>query len=139
MQKDKLPSSAVNSKLWRMGGKGTQTRRLGFTPPTHFYEVYTPEVPVCQVPNILCCFMPLLFPLPEMFSPLICLANFSSSFKTQISDHLLWESLVFPPHLIPQSDICLILRLPQSWMVNGYGFVICITVSPAPSRVPGTL
>lgn len=71
------------------GRKGDQTMRLGFAPPTHFYEVYTPEVPVCQVPNTLCRFMPLLFPLPEMFSPLTCLVNFSSSFKTQISDHLL--------------------------------------------------
>lgn len=35
IQEEKLPPSAVNSKLWGMGGKGTQTRWLGFALPTY--------------------------------------------------------------------------------------------------------
>lgn len=56
IQEEKLPPSAVNSKLWGMEGKGTQIRWLGFALPTPFYEVYTPEETVCQVPNTLLLF-----------------------------------------------------------------------------------
>lgn len=40
-----------------------------------------------------CCFLPLLFSLPEMFPPLICLLISSLSFRIQISIHFLWGSL----------------------------------------------
>ena len=59
---EKPPPSAVNGRLWGMGGKGTQTSWLGFALLTPFYEVYTPVVPVSKVPSTL------LFPATALLS-----------------------------------------------------------------------
>ena len=66
MQEEKLLFSAVNSRLWGMGGKGTQHDDLVF------FDVYTAEVTGYQISDMLCYLYTLLVPLPETFPPLTC-------------------------------------------------------------------
>lgn len=139
MEEKELPPSAVNRRLWGMGGKRTQTRWLQFALPTLFCEVYTPAVPVCQVPDALRCFMPLLFPLPEMLPPLIYLVNSSSSLETQATysgNLCLIPSISLPTSFDP--TIGTLLAFPPSWMAKLQGLVIFIILSPDPGTVPGT-
>ena len=60
-------------------------------------------VPGYQVSDRLCCYTPLLVPLPEMFPPLIYLVNSSSSSDTQISDYILGNPWLTPSISLPTS------------------------------------
>lgn len=57
------------------GKEGNPNKVAWFCPAYSLYEVHASVVPVYQVPNTLSCVMPLLFSLPEIFSPLICLVK----------------------------------------------------------------
>lgn len=131
VQEEKLPPSAVNSRLWGRGEKGTQM--AWFCPA---YSVLrsgcssSPSLsgPKHYVASCRCCSLCL-----KCFLPF--LVNSSSSFKTQLSDHLTLGILLLGPGSVflpcwPHSKppVCFQDFLPPGWGI--FKGLFCSSLCP---------